>query len=562
MDRIINKKYSGLFINKRTIFAVIFFTLIFMTGKAAFASVMVGVLPYKIISPDHQKYSYIKESIPLIIASDLSSDSIIIARNSDISSFIKKNHTNFSTKNLSKLASYFKTNYLIFGRVVKIGNTFVIQTNIFDARKNSIVYRKTVQSPGLKLIVGDVNRLSSVLRNKIDYLSAGIPAVSKENGDINAQYAHVPQTPKTKSDVFIKRFNLNGSGLVRTQSLPYVIQAITTGKLLAKGIQTIVAARHSVILYGLSVDGKLTEISRYKLAGRSNVIYLGIYRISKSNKAIVVTKSSLGSIISYLLVYKNGKFFKLTNNLNLFLRVMNIGNFKNVLVGQRPVAVAPSGRYFGAIGQNTYPIGQFGGETNIYTFNKNISSITKGRKLPFYNGITLYGTAYGNIKGDGKNYLVALSNYGHLMVINKKGNTVYTGSKTYGGSPLQVRVPSFNGVRSATYTGGLIYNIPAKLTESNNKNGKKTEIIVLKNHRQIAFLHNLNYYTESSVYSLAWNSIGFYPKWEIKPVEGYSAGFSLFRTGKKVYLADGIVADQGSILTKPKSYIIIYRIEN
>ena len=145
------------------------------------------------------------------------------------------------------------------------------------------------------------------------------------------------------------------------------------------------------------------------------------------------------------------------------------------------------------------------------------------------------------------------------MVINGRGKTVYTGSKTYGGSPLQVRVPSFSGVRSSTYTGGLIYNVPAQLEEFTHKG--KLEIIALKNYRQAAFLHNLNYYVKTSVFSLVWNKIGFYPVWEIKPMAGYSAGFSIFKVGGNVYLADGIVENPGSPLTNPKSYIAIYKVE-
>ena len=115
-------------------------------------------------------------------------------------------------------------------------------------------------------------------------------------------------------------------------------------------------------------------------------------------------------------------------------------------------------------------------------------------------------------------------------------------------NPIYLMLPSI----------GLIYNVPAQVDEFYN-NGK-LEIIVLKNYKQAAFLHNLNYYKKSSVFSLIWNKIGFYPVWEVKPVSGFSAGFSIFKEGKNVYLADGIVANPGSALTNPKSYIAIYKI--
>lgn len=366
-----------------------------------------------------------------------------------------------------------------------------------------------------------------------------------------------------KNDAFIKIFNQKSKGAVKTVSKHYAIQAITTGRFLSKGIQTAVATRHRIILYNLSLNGKLAKIAQYNLSLRSNPIYLGSYIISKNNRALVLTKSQLGEIISYLLVYRNGKLLKLTRNYHVFLRAMRIGNSGMVLTGQEPISVVSSDNYFNNAVQINYPIGQFGGDTYIYKFDKNTDSLVKTQKLPLYNGVALYGTVYGNIKGNGKNYLLALSNSGNLMMINNKGKTVYSGLKTYGGSPLQVRVPHFGGVVSSNFTGssqigGLIYNIPAKVTGF-YKNNKKIEVIVLKNYGQNGFMRSLNYYTKSSIYGLAWNSTDFYPLWKTKPVAGYSAGFSIFKSGGKAYLADAIV-EAGSIFTKSKSYIIIFKL--
>jgi len=536
------------------IFALIFSLPVLLIQKKASAKVVIGILPYKIISTHYEKYSYIGNSIPLILGSNLASGDIGIVRNSDIVSYVKGKRMNFSSKDLLRISKHFKTNYLIYGRIVKIGKIFVIQSNVFNAAKNNIVYRSHIQAPGTNFIVDDINRLSDALKKEINLHKAS-SRLSVEKPVASPAFSH-----KIKSSIFIKRFVQNSSGLIKTASKKYVIQAISTGKFLRNGIQSAIATRHRIILYNLSLNGRLKKLAQYKLSVRSNVVYLGFYKISEGYNAIVLTKAKLGMVISYLLVFRNKKLVKLTKDYGLFLRVMNMPGKGKVIVGQAPVSVAPSGRYFNdyAIGQNYYPIGQFGGNTYIYGFDKNTGSLVKAQKLDFYNDITLYGTVYGNFKGNGKNYLVALSKSGNLMIINDKGKTIYTGSKTYGGSPLQIRVPSFNGARSATYTGGLIYNVPAQLEGFAHKG--KLEIIALKNYKQAAFLHNLNYYVKTSVFSLIWNKIGFYPVWEIKPVSGYSAGFSIFKSGKNIYLADGVVENPGSPLTTPKSCIAIYKI--
>ena len=536
------------------VFALIFLSLFLLIQKKALAKVAVAILPYKIISTHHGKYSYIGNSVPLILGSDLASKNIGIIKNSDIVSYIKNNRMNFSSENLLKLSEHFNANYLIYGRIIKIGKTFVIQANVFDAAINEVVYRNHMQASGANFIIGYTDRLAGILKKEINSRKAAAKTFATEPAAANHSVNSI------KSSIFIKRFTQNANGLIKTAYKKYVIQAISTGKFLRSGIQTVVATRHRVILYNLSLNGGLRKLAQYKLSVRSNTIYLGFYKISKGYNAIVLTKAKLGMIVSYLLVFRNGSLTKLTKNYGLFLRVMHLPGFGRVMVGQKPVSVTPSGRYFNdyAIGQNYYPIGQFGGDTYIYGFNKNTGSLKRGRRLAFFNDITLYGTVYGNFKNNGKNYLVALSKSGNLMIIDNNGKTIYTGSKIYGGSPLQVRVPSFSGARSSTYTGGFIYNVPAQLEEFQHKG--KLEIIAIKNYRQGAFLHNLNYFVKTSLFSLVWNKIGFYPVWEIKPVTGYSAAFSIFKSGRNVYLADGVVENPGSPLTNPKSYIAIYRI--
>ena len=555
--------------NKKNFLKLIFLVLIcsfafLSVQKNVFAIVKVSILPYKIISSNYERYAYVGKSIPLILSSNIAGKKIAVVRNSDIASYIKKAHTDFSSSSLLNLAKHFNSNYVIYGRIEKIGSVFIIQTNIFNSAKRQVIFRNHINALGVNFIADDIDKLSAVIKKEIESNEYAVQSsVSHAHPTAPAVSAVSPafsNPARAKSSIFIKRFAQNNEGMTKSVSKKYVIQAITAGRFLKKGIQTAVATRHRVILYGLSLNGNLKKLAQYNLSVRSNVIYLGIYSISKNYNAVVLTKARLGMVISYMLIYRNGKLVKLTRNYGMFLRVMNMPGLGRVIVGQKPIPVVPSGRYFNddIIGQNSYPIGQFGGSTYVYKFNKNTDSLIKNIKLPFYNGITLYGTVYGNFKQNGKNYLVALSTSGNLMVINAKGKTIYSGSKTYGGSPLQVRVPSFGGVQNSTYTGGLIYSVPAQITGFNTV--KNPEIIALKNYRQGAFLHHLNYFVKTSVFCVSWNKIGFYPVWEIKPVVGYSAGFSVFKENGSTYIADGIVENPGSPVTSPKSYIAIYNI--
>ncbi|MGC8554157.1 MAG: hypothetical protein ACP5NA_01515 [Candidatus Acidulodesulfobacterium sp.] len=550
---------------KLIVFTLFFSFTLLLIQKNVFAIAKVSILPYKIISSNHERYAYIGKSVPLILSSNIAGKKISVIRNSDIASYIEKTNTNFSTASLLNLSKHFNSNYVIYGRIEKIGNVFIIQTNIFDYAKRQIIFRNHINVLGVNFIVDDIDRLSAVIKKEIESNESAVKAyvspVSPAASAAPVLSPAVSSPAMVKSSIFIKRFTQNNQGLTKSVSKKYVIQTMTAGRFLQKGIQVALATRHRAILYDLSLNGNLKKLAQYNLSVRSNVIYLGFYNISKNYNAIVLTKAKLGMIVSYMLIYKNNKLLKLTRNYDLFLRVMNMPGLGRVIVGQEPVSVAPSGRYFNdyAIGQNYYPIGQFGGNTYIYKFDKSTNSLIKSTKLPFFSGITLYGTVYGNFKQNGKNYLVALSKSGNLMIINGDGKTIYTGSKTYGGSPLQIRVPSFSGVESSTYTGGLIYNVPAQISGFNTA-GKNPEIIALKNYRQGAFLHNLNYYVKTSIFCVSWNKIGFYPVWEIKPVVGYSAGFSVFKENGSTYIADGIVENPGSPLTSPKSYIAIYNI--
>jgi hypothetical protein len=559
MSNILLNKASKRLIFHFILISVFFFLAVFaLFLKRAYSAERVAIMPYKMVSTHYQQYSYITRSIPVLLGSDISSKNIYVVRHSDIKNFIKANHiASFSNTNLSKIAKKFNLQFIIYGRIVKIGNIFDITTNIFNTSDNTVIYRKPITALGTNFIINDIGAISKSIKNQlISYKKVSSSVIS-----IPPQVAvkHI-----NKTSAFIKRYSTNIKGIIKTASKAYVIQAFVAGRILDDGMQAVVATHHRIILYNLSLNGSLNKVAYYNLSGRSNVIYVNFFKISNDRSAIVVTKTKLGMVISYLLVY-NGKgklLTKLTHNYSMFLRVMQLNNGRKVLIGQNPVQVVSSGRFFdvSVIGQNNYPIGQFGGSTYIYNFNSSNNSLSKFKKLPFYSGITIYGSTYGNVKNNGKNYLLALSNSGNLMLINKKGHTIYSGSQVYGGSPLQVRVPSFGGSRSSTYTGGLIYNVPPTLVKYYS-NGK-FHVIVLKNFGQMGFVSHLNYYTKSAVYDLIWNKIGFSPVWEIKPVSGYSAGFSIIKNNNKVYVADAIVANPGSIFTKAQSYIVLYKISN
>jgi hypothetical protein len=554
----INKMPKNL-IFKSVLISVFFFLVVFVLFlKKSYSAERVAIMPYKIVSTHYQQYLYITKSIPILLGSGISSKNIYVVRHSGIKNFIKANKiTSFSNASLLRTAKKFKLQYIIYGRILKIGNVFDITANLFNTSAHTVVYRKSITALGTNFIINDIDVISKSIKNKII-------SYKKVNNSFISVSPQVAQKHINKTSAFIKRYSANINGIIKTVSKPYVIQAFAAGRILGKGIQTVVATHHRILLYNLNLNGSLKKLAYYNLSGRSNVIYLNFFKISNKRNAIVVTKTKLGMVTSYLLVY-NGKgkpLTKLTSNYSMFLRVMQLNNGKKVLIGQKPVQVVSSGRFFNVsvIGQNTYPIGQFGGSTYLYNFNNSNNSLSKFKKLPFYSGITIYGSTYGNIKNNGKNYLLALSNSGNLMLINKKGHTIYTGSQVYGGSPLQVRVPSFGGSRSSTYTGGLIYNVPPTLVKYYS-NGK-FHVIVLKNFGQMGFVSHLNYYTKSAVYDLIWNKMGFSPVWKIKPVSGYSAGFSIIKNNNKVYIADAIVANPGSIFTKAQSYIVLYKISN
>lgn len=533
------------------LFSAVFMAALLFTANA-YAVIKTGILPYKIISQNNVKYSYLSESIPALMSESLSSGEITVARNADLDFFVKNSRlSSYSTPDLSKISNHFGLDFLVFGRVIKIGKEFVVQSSVYSTSKNMVVFRTSFRSSSTDRIINKLTNVSGKITDKIESLSVSVSTVNIKNKPSQ------PEEPVPAENAFIKRFNGNTGGLTRTASLGYVIHSMAVGRILKKGIQAVIVSKARVILYNLSVNGNLSKIAKYGLKSWSNPVYVGIYRISPETKVVVLTLARLGMIKSFLLSFQNGKLSRITPNYNLFLRIMNI-NGRKVLVGQEPVSVIPSGRYFNdyVIGQTSYPIGQFGGKTYIYKFSG--AGLEKTEEIPFLEGMTLYGTAYGNIKGDGNNYLLALSNSGKLMLVNGKGNTVYTGTRTYGGSPLRVKVPSFNGSGGSTDSEGLIYNVPAQLELSVHKG--KTGVIVIKNYNQVSYLRNLSYYTKSSIYKLKWNRIGFYPVWELKPVTGYSAGFSTFKSKGILYLADAVVKNPGSMFSKPESYIIIYKI--
>ena len=216
--------------------------LIFTATKEASAAVKTAILPYKIISAHHRGYSYIAGSIPLILSSEIASDRIEIARNADVATYSRKSGINFSSAGLSKLAKHFKADFIIYGRIVKIGGTFIIQSNLFDAQSGKVAYRGHIQVTGTRYIIAGLDKQAAALKNKIESIKPAARVIKKENISTavvstaapvavisSASPASAPPaTPE--SSIFLKRFVRNGGGLVRTESKTYVIKAVCAGK--------------------------------------------------------------------------------------------------------------------------------------------------------------------------------------------------------------------------------------------------------------------------------------------------------------------------------------------
>jgi hypothetical protein len=378
-----------------------------------------------------------------------------------------------------------------------------------------------------------------------DPISKTTIALSGLQLDYSGKEQKAMPSPLTSKE---KKLNLSrGKDIFKSQGLDMSIRSLAVGDITGNGKNEIAVTDGKQVTV-FSLDGtrlvKLWGEPQHKY----NQLAVDIADINHNGTAeIFVTNRSQTKLHSYILEYINGEYKKISDNLNYFLRVLELEDGPH-LIGQRS---GVSQAFYGDLSCLEYNAGQY----------------TANRKLKVPAGVSIYGFTIGDVNNDGKIEIVQIDNFDRLRVYSPDGELQWKSSEHYGG---------YNFFFS--YTPRNVFTVGTSSDKPNRVNVKgrifiqdidgngTNEILISKNIPEAGYLFStVSNYTQGRVVDLEWDGIGYGENWQTKKFDAYVADFGiadLDNDQRKDLVMALVVRKRGlsKSFRKEQSFIIFYQL--
>lgn len=523
-----------------TIFCLSFLLLATSSGAMAAEKKTVAVLPFSIHSAEN--IDYVRQGIWDMLASRISvSDKIQVASKDVVLEALKKQSgKDMSPADVYGLGKTLNTDYVVWGSITKIGNSFSVDGKLVDIAAYTSSVGVFTQSQGMDDLIPKITDFAQRINAHI--LGTVPPAFSQAAAPV-APVAAPPPPPTAqasresqiisgmkagKKGTYTALINpdfITGAGPVDRKTFwmsdrrPTEFRGMDIGDVNGDGLnETVIIDAKTIYIYQKK-GGAFTLLETIKGSASDNYIALDVADISQSGiKQIFVTNLRADTLESFVLEYRNGKYVKIAHGLRWFFRVINTAAGTPMLLGQTKGI------------EKSF-------DSDIHEIVWSGGRYVQGKKQMIPQGLSVYGLTIDNLSEGGKDKIIALNQDDYLCIYEPTdrplwqlqtfgGNQslLWKSEDSFGGSNLYVENKNQPGIEDhekKTYINARI------LIYDTNKDGKK-EIVIVKNLSASArIFQNVKLFTAAEVYNLSWDGLGLLENWHTRKINGYVADYQL-----------------------------------
>lgn len=368
----------------------------------------------------------------------------------------------------------------------------------------------------------------------------------------------------TAGNRLIRPMGVIGSplGFTKTQNLSFGLVSMAVGDVDGDGMsEYILASRREVRIYRL-LDRRMQQLASFPTPyNRYSIHAVTLADINNNGvNEIFVSIADAEAPLSYVIEWDGSQFRKSAENLQWYIRALEVPGEGMVLVGQKSSmnSLLASGLYRLALAG---------------------SDVIQGEKLPI-SGVNLFDFTLADIDADGKYEVIVISQDDKIMVQRPSGKSLWVSDEYYGGTTKYIGGESADDTASNLEHGHDVPRIyiPARiLVRDVNKDGQ-LDVIINKNSSSASrMLSRYRSYPSGEIQALTWNGIGLTELWRTRKIDGYVADYDLGPTAKvtetdkegkahEVEMAElyvGLVLRNGgiNILDDASSTVLTYPIE-
>jgi hypothetical protein len=298
---------------------------------------------------------------------------------------------------------------------------------------------------------------------------------------------------------------------LRSQEVPFKAQALAAGELTGDGtVKLAISDGQGVYIYDLEKSG-IKQIASVPGVTTDNIISLDAADINGNGVAeIFVTNFSTSGLRSYVLEYRDGKFVKIWDDVQMHFRVLEGADGRPRLYAQAGASDRP---FDGPVRQYNWAGGRY----------------APGATVPLpkqFSAIDGFGLA--DLDGEGAPKVLILDQMDHLRVFDRGGNEIYRSSDRYGGSEMVLEYdPEHAGSNPTSGIQPEHFMVQGRMYFQDILGDGKKQLVLPRNTPSTGYLFHTRLYDKGKIFGLSWDGVGMQPVWETRELPGYVADFAL-----------------------------------
>lgn len=503
---------------------------------------VVAVLPFAVHSAEN--IDYVRQGIGDMISSRISAGEKIevVGRDGVLAALKEIGKTDLSLADVYALGQKLKADYVVWGSITKIGNSLSIDAKLVDVAASKSAVGIFAQTQSMDEVIPKINDFAE----RIDiHITGGAPpaALSSPTAkEIIVSRRPAQATPQTtreaeiisgmkgsRKGTFTSTINpdfinaeqpLNRETFWKSKQFPNEFRGMDIGDVNGDGRnETVIIDPHNILIYQRQgADFQLIQ----QIPGKSYDNYIGV-DVADINgngvREIIVSCYAGTQVKSFIIEFREGKFVTIAADLPWFLRVIDHGAGKPLLIGQRRGM------------EKTF-------DTPVHEIVWSNGAYREGQKMRIPQGLSVYGLTMDRLGAGGTDRIIALNDWDYLCVFEQTDKPlskvavmggsdefVWKSEEVFGGSNTSIEPITKATDQSAEDVGVLSFINLRILTYDTNQDGKR-ELIIVKNHSSTGRLfQHIKMFSSAEVYNLEWDGMGMVQNWRTKKINGYVADY-------------------------------------
>jgi len=478
----------------------------------------IAILPFLIHSQEN--LDYLRDGIYNILASRLSVEGrmIVIDQSLVERALYEERPMRLDEAVAAKIGMRAGADYIVLGSLTKVGDYISLDARVISVTEDKPPLGVFAQTKGIDDVMAKIGDFAQDIGTKILGRRATASRGMEGSRNLNIQKG-ISRT--------------NKEGIKKSQTFAFEIKGLDVGDVDGDGKNELVIIDERN-LYVFKYDGeKLTLLQKMEAPYHYDFLTLDVADINRNGHAeIIVTAVVNDEIRSLILEYEEGKFKKVSDRSEWFLRVIEHPKDGPILLGQqRDSEGLPSGP--------------------IYKMVWKKDSFERGPKMPFPRDTVVTSVAMADVRGTGKTDFLSLNSSGFLDIYSENGKVVSKGGERFGGTnnfydTLRKRYDVYPSSSTVPYR----VFIPGRIIVKKGGNEEHPEIIINKNEFSGSIFDRVKIIDKASVYSLLWDESRFSTNWKTMEIKGYIADYQVkdaANTGEEELIIAVVLPTQGGV---------------